>query len=561
MKRNCEHSEVCGRDALDDNEMCILHLEDSEKDEKAFEEALADHLEENGTIFRWIIFPGKVDFSDEQFGKNVDFRDTIFEEEVSFSHTSFEAKANFKNATFKQEASFYEAIFEEEAIFRGAIFEARNASSEIWSEAGAKFGDAIFQRKADFEEAFLVDARFGGASFENADFQHSTFKSDASFNVVTFEEANFQEATFESAEFQNATFKGRADFEKTTFEVARFSYATFTEDDHCQANFRDAIIERGYFSSTCFWEVDFRRTVFGGASFRSATCVSADFRNTIFNCEAVFNWTLDNFGSLKFDECEFRDDVVFAGNNEQEYAFADGVTSFTDVTIGTDASLHFRYADLSRFRFLRTDLRDVEFTGVKWCEDVSSDGWLFQEWFRRVGLYDEVYEQNQYEGTEEDKASEEESAPPWSEIERLYRQLKSSYEERGDFPRAGDFHIGEKVARRQNSQTHWSVRFLLTIYRGLSKYGERALPASFWLVGLVPVLALIYFLLGASECSLCGSVSYLEALLSSLEATFYPVRPVGFVEFWPQLLSIIQRVVSPVLLTLLVLALRQRVKR
>jgi hypothetical protein len=205
---------------------------------------------------------------------------------------------------------------------------------------------------------------------------------------------------------------------------------------------------------------------------------------------------------------------------------------------------------------------------VEWCDRFSYSGSLTdglindkydemrtswfrkKEWFHRIGLYDEVYE-----GASGDESGDER----WHEVERLYRQLKRNYEERGDFPRGGDFHIGEKEARRQGNN-RWGPRLLLNTYRALSKYGERALPAFSWLLALVPIFALIYFLLGASTCPLCEP-SYPDALISSLEATLYPVRPVGFEDFWPQIFSIVQRIISPILIALLALALRQRVKR
>jgi uncharacterized protein YjbI with pentapeptide repeats len=447
MEGTCEHSEVCGRDALDGHDgKCILHSENLDKDWEAFKEALEEHRDEHQGDFRHVFFSGPIDFSNETFG----------------------IESLFFRATFKARARFYDAEFFGRASFVGAAFEAR-----------ADFEDVTFHRGADFEAATFLAVNF----------------RDATFGAVDEEETNFQHATFEEADFRDSTFENEAVFDRS-FE---------TRED-----------------------VQIAGAMFSG--------------------------------------CEFRDDVLLCGGSEENRAFAGGKVDFEDVTVAPDASLHFRYADLSQCRLLRTDLRDVEFTGVKWCEDVSSDGRYFNEWFRRVGIYDEIYEQNQEGSSEEagadgEEKSDSESVPSWSEIERLYRQLKRNYEDRGDFPRAGDFHMGEKVARRQISQTQWDAQVLLYAYRALSKYGERALPAALWLATLVPAFALLYYALGATTCLSCESLSYPDAFLSSLEATFYPVRPVGFQDFWPQFSSIVQRVISPVLIALLALALRQRVKR
>ncbi|WP_423824736.1 pentapeptide repeat-containing protein [Salinibacter ruber] len=92
---------------------------------------------------------------------------------------------------------------------------------------------------------------------------------------------------------------------------------------------------------------------------------------------------------VTFNACEFNGDALFNGESEENRDFADVEIDFRDVTIGPGASLRFRYADLSRCRFLHTDLRDAEFTGVKWCEEVSKG-----EISNRKGLFEETAEEN-----------------------------------------------------------------------------------------------------------------------------------------------------------------------
>jgi len=511
MEGTCEHSEICGRDSLNGEVMCILHSEDSEKDEEAFKKALEKHWEEHGSNFRYFVFPAQIDLSSVVFENRANFSGSTFKAAVALAGATFEEDAVFREVTFQDEVGFQDALFEDSATFRSATFEEESS-----------FLAANFQDVANFKDAvFLSKTVFGSKIYG-------------------------QNAIFElGADFENATFEDSANFQKVLFRKPAFFKGVTLKNE---ASFQDAVFA-------------------GGANFKDAVFSKVNFRNTLFEEAALFDHCFEmsskvRFLEADFESCEFRDGAVFTGRSEEDRAFAGGKVSFSNVEVRADSRLRFRYADLSRCRFLRTDLRNADFTGIKWCEEVSSDGWLFDEWFPRVGLYDEIYEQNVGESNSGKKIdSKPVDSIPWSEIERHYRQLKRNYENRGDFPRAGDFHIGEKVARRQNPQTSWGMRFLLTSYRVLSKYGERSLPGTLWLVGLVPMLALVYFLLGSSTCSICGSVSYYDAFLLSLEATFYPVRPIGFVEVWPNLLSIIQRVVSPVLLTLLVLALRQRVKR
>jgi hypothetical protein len=348
-------------------------------------------------------------------------------------------------------------------------------------------------------------------------FRWMVFPTNAYFTDATFEgRANFTDATFEGrANFRGATFEGEANFTGATFEgEADFTDATFEGE----ANFTGATFE----GEAYFWMATFE----GEAYFWRAT----------FEDEAYFSGAT------------FKQRVLFDGQSEASRLFAGSGVNFTGVIYGPDSPPRFRFADLSRCRFSGTDLQNLDFTGVLWCEEASKG-----EWFNRVGVYDEASKKSKEYPTTE--------GTPWSEIERLYRQLKKNYEDRGDFPRAGDFHMAEKEARRQNPETSRGVRFLLNIYRALSKYGERALPATFCLAGVVLGCALGYFLLGAAPGDPHEALSGVQALLFSFEATFFPFRPGNLEDEWARALNLFQRLVSPLLLALLALALRQRVKR
>lgn len=402
------------------------------------------------------------------------------------------------------------------------------ALKEHRKKYGADFRWMVFPVKTEFEEGTTLVGSL----------KHTTFLQPVCFEGVMFQPSSVED---DRIEFTKVTFKEKAIFAGATFNWrADFSGATF----HGIADFSGATFEKG--------------ASFFGSSFKEVSFMGTVFRKSTKFYDAFDSHEVIEFEKAYFSLARLQGDVEFVGKSPEERIFANGIVEFHKANRKTGSVLSFKYADLRQCYFTGTDLEDVDFIGVRWCEAVSSDGWIFGEWFDRIGIYDEIAKTNHIESSDDEVFV---GKRPWPEIERAYRQLKQNYEDRGDFSRAGDFHIGEKVARRQNSETNWGMRLLLTIYRTLSKYGERALPATFWLIGLVPVFGLFYVLLGASTCPFCGPVSYPEAFLASLEATFYPVRPVGFEEFWPQLLSIIQRVVSPILLALLALALRQRVKR
>jgi uncharacterized protein YjbI with pentapeptide repeats len=140
MSGTCEHS-FCDREALEDDAHCILHAEDSGKNQERFEEALQEHWKNNGPDYRRIVFPIDPDFSNTTFG---------MKRKVNFSGSVFLEATDFSGATFLGEADFSGAVFEGPVSFRGATF-----------EDVARFSDVTFE-EADFSEAVLTEADFSG---------------------------------------------------------------------------------------------------------------------------------------------------------------------------------------------------------------------------------------------------------------------------------------------------------------------------------------------------------------------------------------------------------------
>src|SRR5207247_7719253 len=98
-------------------------------------------------------------------------------------------------------------------------------------------------------------------------------------------------------------------------------------------------------------------------------------------------------------------------------------------------------ADLRRCKFQDTDVREVELTAIKWPKIGN-----------RVVVYDEIAPPPDFENFKIDVSVAEFRVQSLFRIERLYRQLKQNYQERGDHERVRDFHYGEKEMRRRNPQ-------------------------------------------------------------------------------------------------------------
>lgn len=555
----CEYTSICGRNALDGHDgRCILHSEEIGKDENAFDEALKKHWEEHGPDFRRMMFP-----------KEAHFETVTFEEKADFLGATFRRNTSFEAATFQSESCFKKTEFQGHVCFKNADFEDDASFEKVYTRLDADFNRTTFLGRALFENAVFGSVEFDESVFEGeADFKNATFRTNTDVRDVTFQsDALFRGVDFKGPlRFYKSDFEGSSDFiAATCFHEAGFRNVTFyarslwgKAEFKESAHFNSSSFEAGVFFLDSIFQKD---AYFAGAKFKGKTGFRrVTFEGSVYIQEAKFQ------GIVSFRNATFRRHVLLSGESESSRLFEDAKVIFTSVTYNPNDPPLFRYVDLSECHLVRTEVQEMDFTGIQWCKAVSND-----EWFERNGLYDEIASmpgeilEQQSRSDTFPRAwwkSEDWNGEPHSEVERLYRQLKKNHEERGDFSRAGDFHIGEKEARRLNPKTSWGVWVLLNLYRTLSKYGERATPAFMWLVGFILVSAVgYYFLLDVPPYDPHGTITLLGALRLSLSATFFPLRPLGLHDNVVWMLNLFQRLFSPLLLALLALAIRQRVKR
>jgi len=428
-----------------------------------------------------------------------DFRAFIFPDTVDFRDEEFADTVDFSNAEFLAEAHFFNASFHGQATFEKAKFNKR-----------VDFDVATFANRADFSSAF-----FGA----DTTFEGTEFSSPSSLSRVTFsEQISFHKATFkQGVTFEGSNFAGRADFRNSSFQNrANFSDSVFVD----KAEFDEAEFEG--------W-TEFVGTKFNGGG---------DFLGTSFTGE-----------KLSFAFSHFQERTLFRSRRDEQQdivpIFEGDDVNFTQVTIHPPNVLIFRIADLSKCRFLETDLREVELTDVRWPRLGN-----------RLVVYDEIV----YLGKRE--------VPPWGLLERLYRDLKQNCEDRRDYERAGDFHYGEKEIRRKNPDTSTLLRFFLTVYWLISGYGERYMRPIASAFVLLVVCAIGYLFLGIAPTE--GSPLELKTLTDWILATALyslqvitllnptDMQPIGFAA---QALKVFQSIVGPVIIALFALALRQRLKR
>ena len=176
----CKYSDVtgykCPHENLEDNDYCIFHLQDDNKDVDEFNKRIEEILEtkEDSIHFHGFYFPpDSSDFSAQNFKKKLILIDATFSGDANFSGATFSGEAGFFSAKFSGKAEFNNAIFSGNAYFWAATFS---------GEAG--FSSAKFLGKADF-----LLATFSG----EADFFLAKFSGKAEFNDAIFSgEANFR---------------------------------------------------------------------------------------------------------------------------------------------------------------------------------------------------------------------------------------------------------------------------------------------------------------------------------------------------------------------------------
>ncbi len=369
------------------------------------------------------------------------------------------------------------------------------------------FAGYIFPAEADFSTVDFGDgANFGGAAFRGtANFLHATFGDRAYFVGAIFGDwANFIDTRFgDRAYFGNAAFRRGA-----SFWVARFGDG---------ANFLGA---------------DFS----GGANFVQATFAKeGDFFGATFDERADFS------GATFADGAGFR-----IANPRERFLLQ-------EVTFQGRADFSGATQDLSHFEFHHVRLPQAIFRDAIGLDKAEFDDVTWGV------LGDEV------------DARESGKLADYAAAERVYREVRRSYLERRDFTMARQMHwgememrrLGEAARRRENHRflgwgplAHISLTWL---YWLISGYGQRWLNALVALVALWLICTLGYT---AELLSLANPTpDFAEALTNGASQSLFSLilRPVySSPTFGGQVLNFLELALSPIIITTLVLAVREQ---
>ncbi|MFF7780423.1 pentapeptide repeat-containing protein [Streptomyces tanashiensis] len=359
-------------------------------------------------------------------------------------------------------------------------------------------------RDTDTEECRLGTATFDGATFiGDALFDWVNFTDDASFLGATFTgNAWFDWATFTgNAQFNAATFTANASFQGTTFtgEGVWFKSVRFERISHfgplvCQEkiDLSGTFFEAPVTVEIAAPEVSCVRTRWESTATLRLRYATVDLDAAVLSSLVAVTahpapFTIDFLGlAVEVDE-----------NTVARFTDGDSGVRIASVT-GVDAA-HLVLTD--------TDLTDCRFTGAFRLDQLRLEGNCKfaeppkrQRWTQRRVLAEEHHWR---------ALTTRDPAPPrgWTrgphhpdrsltpgpkQLAPAYRALRKATEDAKNEPDAADFYYGEMEMRRHDRDRPWGERALLSLYWAISGYGLRASRA---LTGLLVAMGLTVVLL------------------------------------------------------------------
>jgi hypothetical protein len=287
---------------------------------------------------------------------------------------------------------------------------------------------------------------------------------------------------------RNTVFNGKANFYQCNFNgVANFSGAKFSGLKEGEGNGKCPTISDKRIS---FNHINFNDEVEFDSSAYSKEYVF-DFTG-MFDCPERYDLDNSKWPLIVFDHSTFRKRVRFIGHAINQLNL--GLVSFDGV-----------------------DLSNAEFHNVKWIKERG-------KLVTRNVIIDEVLTKNKPPGSNTNDKNGDSSVriQSWSEVSRIYSQLRKNYDQRFLFNESSHFFIGEMEAikkflrdggdgkspseRRRNKVTSYAA---YSLYKWLGMYGESAVLPFIWMGIIIGIFALIR--LFSVICNLdpnCSNIRY-----------------------------------------------------
>ncbi|MCL6642568.1 MAG: pentapeptide repeat-containing protein, partial [Candidatus Bipolaricaulota bacterium] len=273
---------------------------------------------------------------------------------------------------------------------------------------------------------------------------------------------------------------------------------------------------------------------------------NADFTEVTFSGDADFG-QVQFFGEVEFEKTEFFKKANFYRTTFLKLTYFRYVQTsktseiqFREVRLPNPELVKFHRIDLSRWSFLDTDLRRIDFDDVTW-------GTIRRLWSRRTAIFDEL-------GVSNKKVKED-----LAKVERLYRHLKQNFESQRDYGRAGEFHYGEMEMKRRQLGPVGQIPFW--IYRILSGYGESYGRALIVLLGMWIVFAVLFTVVGYTDEWGNHADLWRSLIYSAQSMTLFHEPNITFHNVWGKAIELVASVLGVIQIALFGLALQRRFKR
>lgn len=395
-----------------------------------------------------------------------------------------------------------------------------------------EIGDLDFKGKTLFLRSSFAGAKFmGNVSFKDSTI---TFATNENFKGAKFygERVSFENVSFEDIDNRD---NYNIDFSSTQYadnSYVSFKYAKFLNNGELKFNF---------------------------AKFNTAKIIS--FSRVEFSSAKGTNFSACNFG--KVGEVSFFR-AKFLGEGKVSFIKTifskEGILKFSYVDLESPENVQFIDTDLGMASLYRTDLRNIKFRRVNFFAP-GQNGLLDDKW-------NEIFpkKKKDYRGKRKEDLYH---------IELSYTQLKQNFESNRDYSRAGDFHVGEMEMRRKQYKLFNQYISILSFYKFLSNYGQSWKRPSWLFLGgsvLFTMLNLLFIEWPHSDVWLGNNIfqwlsGFAESWISTLDIfLFGRIQGEGIytkeiVTIFGRFLILFESIFGPLMLALIILALRRHTKR
>ena len=563
-------------------------------------------------------FLGRSLFNSSRFDGSVCFKQASFKERASFSNSKLTG-ANFDEAKFTRAVAFREVEIAEYSRFERVVFseDARFSYAKFLSPH-CTFDESVFAQIAHFshcefslatfnEATFVGDCHFLAADFETGGrFGGTVFNGRVRFNRATFASAWFKNAvSTKDAQFFESTFDGPTVFTDSRWRHLNLSgskwntplvrttgiaaigvtlaEAVFAEPVDLFVQAKQLNMSRFRAQERLHLRIKNAQVHLAGADLASASLIEST--QTKESTRSLSGWFAIPDLGIRGDPTPRLDGValhVWLGSVGELMRLSSDLTEALDEEVTASLCTVDR-SHVSGVTVSGLDLRTCRFDSADGLDALVLAGnvgllnthhelGFSRRWWttrRRVIAEEQSFRRELQTSTARTKTSRSDEG---RRIAAAYRSLRKALEDSKDEPGAADFYYGEMEMRRLTASPLKAEWWLLTLYWLVSGYGLRASRA---FVALIVTIVVGGWCFSNSDfrrvSDTSTAVPMLDPASSAWPWAFAAQEAVSIFRFAGTtgvtlvglgvVVDIVVRIMGPVLIALMVLAIRNRTKR